>query len=201
MAPNAAPRKQHPGGIPSGLHAGEPDVKPCDITRSRTSSAASGAPAKNAHSSPGGNSRFFSGGLPPDGPRRPLPMARPPPAAFGHAPDSGQIAGAEAPSPAHWPDTACLLAGVTRRGLLPRTLRCNTARVDERERTTARSPSTDTSAHERGRGLAASSKRNHAGSRTHGASTPEGQVPAAELRSPLRGVLDLTSCSPALGPA
>jgi len=201
MAPSAAPRKQHPDDIPSGLHAAEPDVKPCDIRRSRTSSAASGAPVGIAHSSQGGNSRFFSGSPPPDGPRQPLAVARPLPAAFGHAPDSGQIAGAEAPSPAHWPDTACLLAGVTRRGLLPRTLRCNTARVDERERTTSRSPSTDTAAHERGPGLVVSSKRNHAGSRTHGASTPEGQVPAAELLSPLRGVLDLTSCSPALGPA
>lgn len=190
MAPSVARRKQHPGGIPSGLHAGEPDVKPCDTRHSRTSSAVSGPPAKNAHSSPGENSRFFPGGPPPDGPRQPLAVARPLSDAFGHPPGSGRIADGEALSPARWPDTARPPAGVTRRGLFPRTLRCNTAREDERERTTSRSPSTDTSAHERGRGLAVSSKRNHAGSRTHGASTPEGQVPAAELRSPLRGVLD-----------
>lgn len=190
MAPSAAPRKQHPVGIPSGLHAGGPDVKPCGITRSRTSSAASDAPVGIAHSNLGGNSRFFSGSPPPDGPRRPMPVAQPLPDDFGHVPDSGQIAGDEALSPAHWPDTACLPAGVTRRGPLPRTLRRNTAREGGEERTTSRSPSTDISAHERGPGLAVSSKRNHAGSWTHGASTPEGQVPAAELLSPLRGVLD-----------
>ncbi len=190
MAPNVRRRKPHPVGIPSGLHAGEPDVKPCDIRRSRTSSAVSDAPEGIAHSNQGGNSRFFSGGPPPDGPRRPLPVARPLPDAFGHAPGSGRIAGAEAPSPARWPDTARPPGGVTRRGPLARTLRCNTAREGGEERTASRSPSTDTSAHERRRGLAVSSKRNHAGSWTHGASTPEGQVPAAELRSPLRGVLD-----------
>ncbi len=190
MTTSAAAGKQHPGDIPSGPHAGEPDVTPCDTRRSRTSSAASGAPAGIAHSSRGGNKEFFPGGPPPDGPRRPLPVARPLPAAFGHAPGSGRIAVGEAPSRARWPDTAGLPGGATRRGPLARTLRYSTAREGGEERTTSRSPSTDTSAHERGQGLAVSSERNHAGSRTHGASTPEGQVPAAELRSPLRGVLD-----------
>jgi len=201
MAPNAARRKQHPGSIPSGLHAGEPDVMPCDIRRSKTSSAVSDAPAKNAHSSRAENSRFFQKDPPPDGPRRPLPVAWPLPAASGHALGSGRIAGAEAPSPARWPDNAQLPADATRCGLLPRTLRCSTARVDERERTTSRTPSTDTSAHERRRGLAVASKRNHAESWTHGASTPEGQAPAAEPRLRSGAFGTVTSCLSTLRPA
>jgi len=94
------------------------------------------------------------------------------------------IGGDGTPCPARWPDTAGPPTAATRGGRLPHRLRYSTAKDDETQKTTARTPSTDKSAPERGQELAAVSKSNHAGPRTKGAPTPEGQVPAAEF--PLR---------------
>ena len=182
--PNASGRQQESGADASGLHAGGLDVKPYGTRHNRTSSAASGDPARSARSTQDGNSRFFRNPPPPDGPRPPRAEIIPPPDACAHAPDSGRIARVDAPCPARWPDTAGPPDAATRGGPLPHTPRYSTAKEDEAERTTSRTPSEDKSAHDNAWGLASALMNDHAEPRTQGAPTPEGQVPAAE--PPLR---------------
>jgi hypothetical protein len=165
----------------NGPRAGEHDVKPHDITRNRTSSAASGAPLGSVHSNQGGNRGFLRNPPPPDGPRRAQAATETLLAAAAHARGNGTIAAVGAPCPVHWPDTARPPAVVTRAGPLPRRLYHSTAKEDAAERTTAHIPSADKSERGSGAGLAMVSTSNHAGPRTEGALTPKGQVPAAEL--------------------
>ena len=186
--PNAVGQQDQRYVDTNGLHAGEHDVKPHGIRRNRTSSAANAAPAGSVRSSRDGNREFFQNRPPSDGPR---PQgARLLPAAFAHAPGSGALAGVGVPCPARWPDTAGPPVAATRDGLHPRRLYYSTGKGHAAEKTTSRIPSADKSAGDNGSELAMVSKSNHAELRTKGAPTPEGQVPAAEHLTPLRGVLD-----------
>lgn len=174
--------------VANGLHAFAHAVKPHGTRRNRISSAESAARAGRVHNSPGENREFFQNCPPPDGPRTPPPLARPmPPAASEHARGNGELAPGGAPCHARSPDTGVPPATPTRPAPPPNRRRYSTVPEHDRGRTTARTPSTDRSAHGRPRlrgrarpGLASAENRNHAGPQTQGASTPDGQVPAAE---------------------
>ncbi len=161
--PRAAGPQGGRNAAANGLHADEHAVKPHDIRRNRTSSAASAAGAGRVHSNQGASRGFFPNPPPPDGPRQPRAAAGPLPAADAHALDNGTIVGDGAPCPARWPDTADLPAAATRAVPLGHSLRYSTVRADDGEKTTSRIPSRDKSAPERGQGLAVAAKSNHAG--------------------------------------
>lgn len=181
-------RNEDHAHTPSGLHADELAVKPHGTSTNRTSSRASDAPARRVRSSRAENRGFFQNPPPPDGPRRPWAASLP--AADVHALGNGTIAGDDVPCPCRLPDTAGPQAAVSKAAPLDRRLRYSTVREDEGEKTTSRTPSTNRSAHDNGQVLAAAAKRNHAGPQTKGAPTPEGQVPAAELPTPLRDAFE-----------
>ena len=183
-APSVPRRKQKSPATPSGLHAGERAVKPHGTSTNRTSSAVNAARPGTTRSSRDGNRGFFQNLPPSDGPRRPGAAAGPPPPADAHALGNGTIVGGDVPSPARSPDTAARQVAGTKAVPLPRKIGYSTSPEDDAERTTSRTPSTDRSAHDNSQVLAAAAKTDHAGPRTKGAPTPEGQAPAAEL--PLR---------------
>ena len=151
--------------VANGLHADGRVVKPFGTTRNRTSSAASGDWTGTARSNPAENRECFQNPLPSDGPRRSAAALWPPLAAGADAPGNGSLAGGDAPSPARSPDTDRLHATATIAARLAGRPRYSTAREDEEERTTSRTPSTGRSAHGSDRGLAVAAKNHHAGPR------------------------------------
>jgi hypothetical protein len=181
----ASGRNPNSPAAANGLHASAHAVKPLGTSTNRTSSAANGAGARRVRNTPDENRGFFHQRPDPDGPRSPPPPARPtPPAAGAPAPGNAVPARGGAPCRPHSPDTGVPPATPTRPAPPPGKRRYSNAPEDHSGRTTARTPSTDRSAHGNERGLAAAAKCNHAGPQTQGAPTPDGQVPAAEL--PLR---------------
>ena len=177
IVPNDSRRKQSRNAVANELRADEHAVKPHGTRRNRTSSAASDAAAGSVRNSRGGNRGFFPNLPHPDGPRQPRATAGPLPAAFVHAHGNGTIADDGAPCPCRLPDTAAPPAAVTSAVPLGRRLRYSTAREDEAEKTTSRTPSRDKSAHGYGLGLAAATKSNHAGLRPR-----ERQLPKVKSR-------------------
>lgn len=170
--------------VANGLHASAHAVKPRGTSTNRTSSAESGPGARTVHNTPDENRGFFQNRPGPDGPRTPPRPRPPPPAAAALAPGNDVPAAGGTPCRPRWPDTDAPPATPTRPAPPPGKRRYSTGPEDVWGRTTARTPSTDRSAHGSERGLAAGTNRNHAGPQTQGAPTPDGQVPAAEL--PLR---------------
>jgi hypothetical protein len=173
-------RNENSSALATGPRACAHAVKLHGTRGSRTSSAENAARAQRVRNSPGENKESFPNRPPPDGPRTP-PRALPtPPAVVVHARDNGVLARGGTPCHARSPDTGATPATRTRPALPPGRLGYSTAPEDERGRTTAGTPSADRSAHDSEPGLAAAPNRNHAGPRTQGATTPDGQVPAAE---------------------
>ena len=148
--------------VANGLHADGRVVKPFGTTRNRTSSAASGDWAGTARSNPAENRESFQNPLPPDGPRRSAAALRPPLAADADVPGNGSLAGGGTLSPARSSDTDRPLATATDAVQLAGSSRYSTAREDEGEKTTSRTPSTDRSASGNDRGLAVAAKNHHA---------------------------------------
>ena len=128
----------------------------------------------------GGNRGFFQNPSPPDGPRRPGMATGFLPAAFVHVLGNGTIAGDGTACPCRWPDTARPPVVVTRAAPPGRRLCYSTAREDEGEKTTSRTPSRDKSARQWA-GTCRRGEEQSCWTRTKGALTPEGHVPAAEL--------------------
>lgn len=148
--------------VANGLHADGRVVKPFGTTRNRTSSAASGDWAGTARSNPAENRGFFQNPLPSDGPRRSPAALRPLLAAGADAPGNGSLAGGGTLSPARSPDTDRPHAIATNAVRLADSPCYSTAREDEGEKTTLRTPSTDRSASGSDRGLAVAAKNHHA---------------------------------------
>ena len=188
--PRAAGQQGGRNAAANGLHADEHAVKPHDIRRNRTSSAASGAGAGRVRSNQGGNRGFFQNPPPPDGPRPSQAAAEPLPPAGARALDNDTIAAAADPCPARWSDTDGPPAAVTRCGPPPRRLYYSTAKEDAAVRTTAHIPSGDKSERGSGSGLAIVSKSNHAGPRTFASANSRRSSPGSGASTPLRGVLD-----------
>ncbi len=182
-AGNTRGREPTSPAVANGLHAFAHAVKLHGTRRNRISSAESVAQARRVRNSPGENRGFFQNRPPPDGPRAP-PQAHPAPPAAAPARDNDATARAGTPCPARSPETGVPPVAATKPSPPRHRLRYSSDPEDDRGRTTARTPSTDRSAHGNEQGLAAAATGNHAGPRTQGASTPDGQVPAAEL--PLR---------------
>jgi hypothetical protein len=182
--PRDLARQESRSSIANGLRACGLAVKLHGTRRNRTSSRANDVAAGTAHNTLGGNREFFQSRPPPDGPRRP-PHARPTPlVAAVPARGNDAIVRDGTPCRARWRDTAAPPAAATKVVPLRHSLRYSSDPEDDEGRTTARTPSTDRSAHDNEPGLAVAAKHNHAGPQTQGAPTPDGQVPAAEL--PLR---------------
>ena len=177
IAPHDPGRQNNRDAAANGLRADEHDVKPHGTRRNRTSSAASDAGVGRVRNSRDENRRFFQNPPPPDGPRRPPVATGPLPAACVHVLGNGTIAGDGAACPCRLPDIAGLPVAVTKPAPPGRRLCCSTAREDEGENTTSRTPSRDKSAHGNGQGLAAAAKNNHAGDRPR-----ERQLPKVKSR-------------------
>ena len=148
--------------VANGLHADGRVVKPFGTTRNRTSSAANGDWAGTARSNPAENREVFQNSLPSDGPRRSPAALRPLLAAGADAPGNGSLAGGGTLSPARSPDTDRPHAIATNAVRLADSPCYSTAREDEGEKTTLRTPSRDRSASGSDRGLAVAAKNHHA---------------------------------------
>ena len=185
--------------VANGLHVDARAVKRDGTTRNRTSSGANGDWAGSTRSNQAANRGFFQNRLPPDGPRWPEAAVRLLPADFVHALGSGMTDGDDAPCPCRLPDTAGPPAAVTKAVPPGRKLRYSTAREDEGEKTTSRTPSEDKSAHGNGRELVAASKSNHAEQRPRERQLP--QVKSRQRSSLLRSGTPFNHLPPAYRPS
>jgi hypothetical protein len=161
IAPHDPGRQNNRDAAANGLRADEHAVKPHGTRHNRTSSAASDAGVERVRNSRDENRGFFQNPPPPDGPLRPSVTTGLLPAACLRVLGNGTIAGDGDACPCRLPDTVRPPAAVTKPALPGRRHCYSTAREDEGEKTTSRTPSKDKSAHGNGQGLAAAVNNDH----------------------------------------